>query len=74
MDLILACHEVGQHVRSIDISDLSLNELIEVHKSALNLVFNHHCPEVEKRITVIPSYAQFFFIQFHLCMVQHKRY
>lgn len=51
-DLNLASSEVKQYLGSIDTSNLTSDELVEVHGNALKLVFDHHCPEVEKKIIV----------------------
>ena len=53
VDQNLVCCEIDQHLRTnTDISEFSSDELVQRYNDALGLVFNRHCPEVEKRIVV----------------------
>lgn len=47
----LSC-EVRTSLSSIDLSDLSTDELVTIHNQLLSSIFTRHCPVIEKRIIV----------------------
>jgi len=47
-----ACNDIDELLKDIDISNLSLEELVEVYNAKLKIMFDHNCPVIKKRIAV----------------------
>ena len=52
IDQDMACNDIDELLMDTEFSSLSLDELVEVYNVKLKIMFDNHCPVIEKKIVV----------------------